>query len=521
MSSLTLQRTPWNPSSDSTAKNAIMRAGSLFVVATLSLLVSTVIASQPVRLETSGGMGGDRSGSSGVLGEDFAAVGAPYAESQGIRSGSIRLLRTSGIDWVTFAELGPSDGVPNQRFGAAVDADDDWIAVGAPGDTSLGASAGAVYLYKKNGGIWGGENKIFAPDGSPGDEFGIAVTLSSFGARRFLAIGADGSDDTSSNAGAVYIYEWVTGAWSYQQKLVAFDAAAEDRFGRALAMDGERLLIGAWLHSGPAPASGVVYAYRLVGTDWTYLQSLSGPTAMPGEGFGLSIDIDDTSAVIGAPFRDGPVVRGGGASVFEWDGLSWEWKADLVAPQPFPDDRHGTDVSIADGFIVAGSWLSDRAGDDAGSVEVYRFSSGLWEHVETWTSAHPDRGAHFGTMVDLRGTKALVGAPDEDVTSPDGGGAYLVRVPVPPRFVRGDCNSDGELDLADAIETLNRLFISGSPRCRVACDTNDDGLFDVSDAIAGLSFLFAIQPRPPAPYPACGFDPTPDTLDCDVDPACP
>ena len=83
-------------------------------------------------------------------------------------------------------------------------------------------------------------------------------------------------------------------------------------------------------------------------------------------------------------------------------------------------------------------------------------------------------------------------------------------------FRRGDANADGLLDLADAIVTLNFLFIDGPMNCADAGDNNDDGLLDIADAIFLMNYLFISGATPPAPGPdSCGPDPTADTLECD------
>lgn len=88
-------------------------------------------------------------------------------------------------------------------------------------------------------------------------------------------------------------------------------------------------------------------------------------------------------------------------------------------------------------------------------------------------------------------------------------------------FVRGDSNSDGAVQISDAVFTLSELFTSGdSTTCRDAADANDDGSNDISDAIYLLQFLFSSGPVPPLPFPGCGVDRTEDTLDC-VSSPCP
>lgn len=89
------------------------------------------------------------------------------------------------------------------------------------------------------------------------------------------------------------------------------------------------------------------------------------------------------------------------------------------------------------------------------------------------------------------------------------------------QFVRGDVNRDRVVEISDAIASLSALFSSGPPPgCQDAADVNDDGLNDIGDPVYLLQFLFSAGPQPGAPYPACGMDPTPDSIDCAVSP-CP
>lgn len=87
-------------------------------------------------------------------------------------------------------------------------------------------------------------------------------------------------------------------------------------------------------------------------------------------------------------------------------------------------------------------------------------------------------------------------------------------------FIRADANSDGNVDIGDAIKILEYLFLTAPADCMVAMDVNDDEAVDVADAISLLANLFNGGASPPAPYPQCGNDPTAGALDCN-DSDCP
>ena len=92
--------------------------------------------------------------------------------------------------------------------------------------------------------------------------------------------------------------------------------------------------------------------------------------------------------------------------------------------------------------------------------------------------------------------------------------------PVEGRFIRGDANGDGRIDIADAIWALSSLFVGGPPTaCPDAADANDDSAVDVSDPIFLLGYQFLGSRAPSAPFPECGNDPdlAEDGLDCPED----
>ena len=82
-------------------------------------------------------------------------------------------------------------------------------------------------------------------------------------------------------------------------------------------------------------------------------------------------------------------------------------------------------------------------------------------------------------------------------------------------FRRGDANGDDDVNIGDAIGTLNRLFRGqDTAPCDDAADSNDDGRVDISDCVRTLLWLFQGGHPLPEPLGRKGFDPTPDDLLC-------
>jgi len=101
---------------------------------------------------------------------------------------------------------------------------------------------------------------------------------------------------------------------------------------------------------------------------------------------------------------------------------------------------------------------------------------------------------------------------------------------VGPRFVRGDTNSDGSINLTDGVIPLLYLFSGGAPpACLDSADTNDTGSIEITDAIIVFGWLFSGGAPPAEPSPLspgysrkeCAVDPTDDGIGCDrVAPTC-
>jgi len=71
-------------------------------------------------------------------------------------------------------------------------------------------------------------------------------------------------------------------------------------------------------------------------------------------------------------------------------------------------------------------------------------------------------------------------------------------------ILRGDVEVNGELNLSDAIASLQYQFTGGQVDCLAAVDANGDAGIDISDPVYVLLFLFAGGAAPPPPFPECG-----------------
>ncbi len=158
------------------------------------------------------------------------------------------------------------------------------------------------------------------------------------------------------------------------------------------------------------------------------------------------------------------------------------------------------------GFDVALSWQRSFGQSLSRVKRDGVLLAELAVEVEVYTDLAPPPGTHAYTVEAICGSGA---APEA---------ACRATVPRIPQFMRGDCNVNKRLEIADPIGLLFHLFHNDPATlpCDDACDGNDDGKLNLADAIRMLETLFTTRGGPlPAPYEECGPDKTTeDPLGC-------
>ncbi len=85
-----------------------------------------------------------------------------------------------------------------------------------------------------------------------------------------------------------------------------------------------------------------------------------------------------------------------------------------------------------------------------------------------------------------------------------------------PRFLRGDVDGVGGVNITDGVSLLNHLFGgTAAPSCLDAADAGDAGTLNIASAVFIFNFLFSGGAAPPPPGGECGPDPTMDDLGCE------
>ena len=403
--------------------------GLLLSLLALGPAAGSSLWTQQDKLVAPDGGADDNFGFSVALDGNTALVGA-YRDTVGgnFETGSAYVYRWNGSQWIAPAKLTASDGQAGDLFGQAVAVSGTTVMVGA----RLGGTTdtGSVYVFRWDGNQWVEETALTASDGAEGDWFGNAVALSG----NTVLVGAY-TDDVGGkiDAGSAYVFRWDGDHLVEEAKLTASDGKAEDLFGTSVALSGDTIQVGAQrANPGGIQGAGAVYVYRWDGNQWVERAKLTASDAGIGDKFGYSVALNGEFAALVGAVQDniGGIADLGSAYVFLWNGSQWVEQAKLTASDGQTKDQFGVSVDLGDKIALVGARLDDVSGNtDAGSAYVFRWDGAQWVEEANLTAGDGESIDYFGTAVALGDDSALVGALYNDVGMPtDAGAAYFYEL---------------------------------------------------------------------------------------------
>ncbi|KAL7489844.1 hypothetical protein ACHAW6_015560 [Cyclotella cf. meneghiniana] len=298
-------------------------------------------------------------------------------DDNGVGSAAVYRYDSANQTFSQEAKLIPSDGEPTDDFGRAVAISDNFIIVGAQKNDAAGVDSGAAYIYarapvERIEGEWTEVSKIVAPDAQDNERFGISVAID----KNVAIIGANGADDKGENSGAAYIFNYVDNEWEFTQKLTAPDGEAGDNFGFSVAIYGDQAVVGAvW----DGEKSGSVYVFILNRGVWTVEGKFVADGGKPDDQFGWSVAMWEQTIAVGAFADDTSGLDSGAVYIFEKDSNGvWDQQA-RVSPSDGEDNDHfGRSVDVHRDWLIVSSPFDDEVGIEAGSVYIYQRDDNEW-----------------------------------------------------------------------------------------------------------------------------------------------
>lgn len=271
-----------------------------------------------------------------------------------------------------------------------------------------------------------------------------------------------GLDEDAIFAGAVYVFRRQGASWAQEAYIKPSDVKPNAFFGRAVAVDGDVIAVGAYGDYEGILDSGAVYVFRRVDGAWIEEAHFRPSNAKKADEFGIAVALAGDTLAVGAR-KESSAARG-------------------IGPPG-----------------------ADKAADEAGAVYLYERTSGGWVETAYFKGHNTRLGDHFGTAVALRGDALVVGAPREDslpghdvvsdeVRLTNSGAAYVFR-----RDGAGGWYQEGFLK-ADNAATMNLfgrsvtidgdvIAVGADEESRGIVDEDGDGAPDAAPR-AGAAYVF-------------------------------
>ena len=346
---------------------------------------------------------------------DLVVAGNILDDAPNINTGSAFVYRYKNNIWSQETKLTASDGASFDEFGSAVSASENVILIGANMDSDKGSDSGSAYFFRFNSGEWVEETKVTASDGSTGDGFGGAVSISG----NVAVVGAYKNDDS----GAAYIFRHNGSVWEEEAKLTASDAAASDWYSRgAVAIYNDLAIVGAYGNDDAGRNSGSAYIYRYNGSSWVEEAKLTAPDAAADAQFGYRVALSANTAVISATRDSGKAYEAGAVYVFKFTGSAWVYDQKLFASDGASFDRFGSALSYEGYKLVVGY---DRPSGN-GAAYVFRLEGSSFIEEVKLLAADGESGDRFGSSVAVSGDNIVSSAYADDDNGTNAGAIYFL-----------------------------------------------------------------------------------------------
>ena len=331
--------------------------------------------------------------------------------------------------WTNQKQLLASDRMANDSFGSSVAVIGDTAVIGAP-SVNIGGQpyAGQVYVFTRSGGVWSESQKLNGA-GSTNEFFGYSVALSS----DTLAVGA--SHGGSGKPGMVYIFALDGGGkFKISQSFDSGEATGEDAFGLALALQGDRLIVGApGAASGAFVNAGKAYYYTrtMAGSMFSQTQKIdAGMDAMDNNSFGAAVALDGETLAVGSgdSSNPDPFSRPGAVHVFINSG-TFKVSQKLISSDRAGSDQFGNALALSkDTLVVGAKYVNLGKTALAGAAYVFTrpTATDLFGEKQKLVAADAGNAWFFGISCAISADMVIVGAQDAAATGLSQAGAVYV-----------------------------------------------------------------------------------------------
>ena len=313
----------------------------------------------------------DYFGKSGAVGANTAVVGIPGNDDRASFAGKALVYGRVGENWIVRASLTAPDAEKNAQFGTATEVGPDMVVIGAPGARAAGVATGRVYVYAPNGTSWQLTQTIDCPEPTFGDYFGEQIALHG----NVLVIASRGHQANGlSSSGAAFVYRKSGNLFLFETKLTASVPVAGMAFGTSVAVHDQKIVVGApYSVNDAAIVSGAAFIFEHSNIGWTLQNKFEGTSGSTR--FGQAVAIDSDRIAVGAPSDANDGYESGAISTYRFAG-GW-YRDDVIRNGPgAPRNRIGSTLSLSNGRLLVGIRPEQNLN---GSLTMYVDSPSGWQ----------------------------------------------------------------------------------------------------------------------------------------------
>lgn len=325
---------------------------------------------------------------------------------------------------------------PQADFGEVVEIEGDLMVVGAPFDDDPNGPDGRVYIYRRQGGVWGLSQTLIppVPDSS---RFGERIELA--GDQLFVHMPWYGGE----YRGVVQRFEQVNGTFVAREITFSPNDQSDGFFGRSISASNGVVVIGAPEEDG---WQGNAYVFDLTPNGLVFRQQLAEQSSGTQWEFGENVEIEG-NRILAAD--DGSWVDDSrGVHVYELENGSYALKTVLTHPTGTTLEGFGAHaLEIENGQIFVGSCLEPLNGVAwVGAVHVFEFQHssygagcanglGLTPRFDLNGCAIPGTKIGFEISKAHGGANAFIAIGFGPAQIPMGGGCALLVAPMLPSML--------------------------------------------------------------------------------------
>ena len=360
-------------------------------------------------------------GMSVAIDGDIIITGDPNDSFEGTDSGSTSVFNLSSDTWIQQAQITADDIYQGYLFGESVDIDGDTAVIGA-----TGGAKGAVYVFVLLNSIWAQQAKLEDLATDSFAQFGKSVAISG----DTMVVGAPTDAAPETDSGSAFVFTRTDDVWGKVAQLAPSGRTytlSNNRFGKSIAIDSERIYIGAPGDlSANGTDSGAVYVFTLSDGSWVEKAKLHASDGGEGDNFGHSISVFNDTLVVGAPSDDSNGTDSGATYVFVRNAAGeWNEEVKLIASDGAYDDNFGWSVAVGADVAIVGALYANAPGSDSGSLYTYDRTGTNWSERSILTGTDTTSNDRLGTSVSISDNVAVSGAPGNTENGKETGSIHV------------------------------------------------------------------------------------------------